>query len=346
MDTFQLITSSYSQIEGFATLQGLGSALLGTALATWMLVALYRFLNHGQADFVTPILKIGAAMIVLNTIQPIGDFFASSMHYLSEQMFEKNVSELAASAWTAAFKGVQDPDLVDYVAALFSPVFWICLVTYLQLMGMMVIKLVVIDILWPVMFALVLFSGTVAVPIGVFPGMGTFKGWITNVIEVGIWPLTFQIVTTLLFACFQGQLARMAELDAIWDKVDHLENVAEVHEVIGNDDAAAEVRQEIDKIEVDGVLFTLFKFWAINTAFAFLCIFTPFISRKIVRGESAGFLGGILSAVAMRVGYGMAKTAGGAVGRLAGGLRGRLGGAGTTSPSASEKPREQKLDER
>ena len=300
METFQLITSSYSEIQGFGMLRAVGSSLLGLALVIYMAVEMYKLLNNGRADFLTPLIKIGAAMIILNCIVPIGDFFSSSMYLLSNAIFEENVNALAAKAWATAFDNVSDPGFLDYIEAFFSPVAWICLLTYLQLVGIMVIKLVIIDILWPVMFGLVLFSGVIAVPIGIFPGVNTFKGWCMNLVEVAIWPIVFQIVTTLLFACFSGQMARLAEMEKIWEMNDQIEAEAEMVEHLVGSDRADKLRKEKNK-EVDGKMFTLFKYLAINTAFAFLTIFVPFISRKIVRGETAGFLGGIIAAYSARL---------------------------------------------
>jgi len=320
VNTVQLITSSYSEIAGFATLRSLGTSLLWTALGAWMVVELYRLYMNGRADFFTPIIKIAAAVAIINALPGLGDVLASSMNAMADMMFEKNVQQLAAKAWTTAFKSA-DPGLIDTIKAIFSPVAWICLLTYLQLVGIMIIKFAVIDVIWPVMMGLVVFSGLLAVPIGVFPGVNSFKGWVLNVVEVSIWPLVFQLVTTLLLGCFSGQLERLAALDVVWDKVDEMQERAEEAEMYGDVEGAARLREEISNQGADGPLFTLIKFLAINTAFAFLCIFTPFISRKIVRGESAGFLGGVMTAVATRIIY----RAGAAAGRYVGGMVSSIG---------------------
>ena len=350
METFQLITSSYSEIQGFGVLKSLGTTLLSLALVIYMAVEMYKLILNGRADFLTPIIKIGAAIIILNSIVPIGDFFSSSMYTMANALFEENVNALAAKAWAVAFDNVSDPGFFDYIEAIFSPVAWICLLTYLQLVGVMVIKLVIIDILWPVMFGLVLFSGTLSVPIGVFPGVKTFRGWCLNMVEVGIWPITFQIITTLLFACFSGQMARLAEMEKIWEKNDVLEAEAQGREMLGAHSKAEEIRKQKNQ-EVEGKMFTLFKYLAINTAFAFLTIFTPFICRKIVRGETAGFLGGIVAAYSARL---VTRTIVG-LGRRVGGLGGKLykyaHGSEFTKEAKGKgqrpkKSQEQRIDER
>jgi hypothetical protein len=348
VDAYQLITSAYSQVAGIATVQGIGSALLGLALAAWMLHELYRFLVAGQADFVTPILKVGGALLVLNAIVPLGDALSSGMRSLTDAVFDKNMAELASKAWTAAFEGVQDPGITDYLEAFFSPVFWVMVLTELQLMAVVVIKVCVIDVLWPVMFAIVLFTGVLAVPIGLFPGVNTARGWAMNLVEIAIWPLVFQMVTTLLLACFSGQLARMEELRGVWEQVDELEARADALDRMGAFDEADKLQSQADQAQgLDGKLGTLFKFWAINTAFMFLCLYTPALSRKIVRSESAGYIGGAMVAV----GSGAVRGAIGYAARhIVSGSRSRGGGGGegrsAQGPPTADKPQEQRLDER
>lgn len=348
MDAYQLITSAYSQVAGIATVQNLGSALLGLALAAWMLYELYRFLVAGQADFMTPILKVGGAILVLQAIVPIGDLLSSGMRELSDRVFDQNVAELATRAWTAAFEGVEDRGVMDKIEALFTPTFWMMAATNLELMAVVVIKVCIIDVLWPVMLALVLFAGVLTVPIGIFPGVNSAKGWFMNVVEVAIWPLVFQLVTTLLFACFAGQLARMEELRDVWKQVDKLEAQSADS---WDEEESAQLQSQADSLAgEDGKLKTLFKFLAINTAFMFLTLYTPALARKIVQSESAGYVGGAMVAV----GTGAVQGLRGRLGNLAsdlgrqGGSRGGGGGGGETKGStpSADKPQEQRLDER
>jgi hypothetical protein len=351
MDTFELITASYSSIAALGTLQSVGITMLSVALAVSLIIQLYRHVVGGQSDFITPIVRVGLAIACLTLIRPIGDFFAGSAYALSNMLFSEDLFDLANQVWSNVMRGVEDPGVLDYVAALFSPMFWLCLGTYLQLITVAVIKIAIVDVLWPVMFGLVLFSGSLSIPLGLFPGVSSFKGWALNLCEIAIWPIVFQILATMLLACFQGQLTRMNDLALVWEKNDELEANAEALENLGADGKAQEFRAQIDK-NAKSKWGTLLRYWAINTAFLFLTLFVPLIARKIVRGESAGAIGGIMTAVAARLGYGAVKrtvqTADAVVsdGSTAGQTRRRNAEQDTASPEQKQKTTAQRLDAR
>lgn len=313
MESGNLITLAYDQIQGLGMLQSLGTTLLSLALAVYMLVELYKLIMSGQADFVTPIIKIGAALIIVNALIPIGGFLSDALDLASKALLKEDVNALAADAWAAAFEGVVDPGITDYVKMIFSPIAWLCLLTYLGLVAIMVIKLLVIDIVCPILLAVVVVSGSLSVPISVFPGSVTMKGWIMNLVEVSIWPLVFHILTTLLFASFTTQMKdintqSMTELRMMYEDLTDMDWMEKM--------ALMSDKEEYDKFneKTQAIFFKFFKFMAIIAAYGFLCLFTPFLSRMIVRGESAGWMGGVAAAagaaVIKRTGTFVAKKTG------------------------------------
>jgi len=232
-------------------------------------------------------------------------------------VFEQNVSKLASEAWAAAFEGVSKPGLLDYARAIFSPAAWLCLLTYLGLILVMVIKMLVIDVLWPVILGVVVFSGVIAVPIGVFPGVNSLKGWVMNLIEVSMWPIVFQIVITLLCATFATQLEDAKQLRIVWDHMDARDmaddmvfsGLTDEHE----DKVVSDLMQDkygedvVIPEEVHGMLYTFVKYLAILGAYACLCLFTPILCRIIIRSESASTLGTMVAGLSTAVAIGAAK---------------------------------------
>jgi hypothetical protein len=322
MDTSRIVVTAYDKIPGIGTFQGLGTSLLMLALSIYMVIELYKFLTRGHADFVTPIIKIGAAIIVINSIIPIGSFLSGAVDAGANGIFDKQLNALAAQAFESAMDGVSDPSVTDYVKSIFSPSAWLGLLSWLFITATIVIKIVVIDIVWPVMFALVLFSGALSVPIGVFPGVNSAKNWAMNLVEIALWPLVFQLLISMLTGTFSGQLEQMAKYGTRWKIIDAVSTVNAISKVnpafndVSNkmNDAVDNLNKALekdgqDKIDTSahGLMFHLVRFLGYTAAFMFLCLFTPFIARKIVRGESAGFLGGVLSAAGTSLVVGAAR---------------------------------------
>ena len=101
-----VIDIAYDKIPGLGALQTFGATVLGLALAVYMVVELYKLLVSGRCDFITPIVKIGGALLLLWSLVPIGTFLSSSLQRASVSLLNTNVFVLASDAWAAAFEGV------------------------------------------------------------------------------------------------------------------------------------------------------------------------------------------------------------------------------------------------
>ena len=293
-----VISIAYDQIAGLGALQTLGGSILGAALGIYMVIELYRLVTTGRCDMVTPIIKIAGAILILYSLVPIGNFISDAMQSTSEKLLNTNVFVLASDAWTAAFEGVSGP--IDFVSNLFSQITWLSLLTWLCLVIVIILKIVVIDVLFPILLGVVVITGALSIPIGVFPGANSMKGWVMNLVEISIWPLVFQILATMLFATFATQLQAvdsesMAALRQMYNDVQP-DNMMEKVELMADKEKQAQVKA----IE-SGVFKKFVKFLAIAAAYGLLCLFTPLLCRMIVRSESAGFVGGIVTAASTRM---------------------------------------------
>jgi hypothetical protein len=308
-----LFMINYSDIPGIDTMRSVGMVLLTIALFVHMIVQMYKFVSTGKADFLTPILKIGIAMLIMNSLEAIGSYLSEAIAYTCEVMLNKNVLKMASDSWAAAFSGVSDPGALDYIEALFSPTSWLCIMTYLGLIAIVLIKMVIIDVIFPIMLGVVIITGAISVPIGVFPGVNTFKGWFMNLIEIWIWPLVFQLLTTMLFATFSAQLQdvnkdSMTELRQSYDDIQLKMELDEFHadmswRDVDNYSGYKEAQEKSDKL-----FYKFVKFLGIVAAYGVICLFTPFLARIIVRSESAGVIGGIMAAMATKLVTAPAKS--------------------------------------
>lgn len=72
-----LVAFQYAEIPGLVVLQKLALELLALGLTMWLLIELYRLITRGHADFVTPVVRVGLAVAILQSIGFIGTVFGS-----------------------------------------------------------------------------------------------------------------------------------------------------------------------------------------------------------------------------------------------------------------------------
>jgi hypothetical protein len=275
----ELFAYHYHQIPGLTVLQGLAVKLLGLALVLWLLIELYRFITRGSADFVTPVVRVGLALLVVQSIGLVGDFFGGLAETASAQLFEQNDKRLLLIAYE---------HIVEKTEVSFSPLLpglslrlLIGIGSMLLYIGMLVVKFMVIDVLFPLTFGLVLMLGVVAVPLSMFPGVSSISGWFKNLIEVALWPVIFQVLLALLVASFQGLLQRTASLD--------------LGSALG--DAAGRVSSDRSLAGLSQTEFgVLLQFWGLCLGYMVMCLMTPIVAAMVIRSTPVGIVGGVAAA--------------------------------------------------
>lgn len=300
-----IMEQSFNQVKGLGALQNFGTQLISAALIILVMIEMYKLITRGQADFLTPIVKVGLALLVLNYLPLVASLAASTVSFVSDKMFNEQLNVLMADAWAATFKGVSDPGVIDAVKMLVSPTAWLCLLTFLGLVSILVIKLLIINVIWPVVLGLIVFSGLISIPIGVMPGMKSFKGWCVNVVEIAVWPIVFQILISLLIGSFQGQIKESGKLADVW-KIDQAQQIyAEISKYgdVSDEDKLDYIREEtgydvkIEDIRNKQSMVGIFiRFLAIVAAYGFMCLSVPFLARTVIRSESAGAIGTMVAA--------------------------------------------------
>ncbi len=303
------IKISFTQdLPGFQALQQMGTIALSVFLTILLVIELYRFIVSGNADFFTPILKVGSALLLINILVPLQSGISESLAGLSKMVLKNDVMAIASDAFSAAFSGVTDVGIWDVGKFLFSPTNWLFILIFLAMCGVIIVKLIVIDILCPVMLALVIATGTISIPIGVLPGTGTLKGWILNVLEIASWPIIFTLISMVLFASFQSNLkdmnaTTMTELQKVYEST--RSSLSETEDSAAGGTASLAAKQEMQEW-MDQYWMKFIKFIALACAYGLLCISTPMIARAVIRGESVGVMasaiGGLAAAGAMKLG--------------------------------------------
>ncbi len=316
-------------LPGFKAMQQMGNVALSAFLLILLTIELYRLIVSGSADFFSPLFKVGSALLLINALVPLQSGISESLAGLSKMLLQKDVMAIAADAFSAAFSGVTDIGIWDVTKVIFSPVSWLFLLIFLVMCAIILIKLIVIDILCPVMLALVIATGTVSIPIGVLPGTGTFRGWVLNVLEIASWPIIFSLISMVLFASFQSNLKdmnvnTMTELQKIYETTQ-----ASLKETEGAEEGNASALAARTQMEnwMDQYWMKFIKFLALACAYGLICLSTPMIARAVIRGESVGVMASAVGGLAT---VGMAKLAGGTLGRFASAARGKQAASAQT----------------
>jgi hypothetical protein len=324
MNGTDLVLIQYHALPGLAYLQSLGSRVLSLALVLWLLVEMYRLLTRGSCDFVTPIVKIGIAIAVVQSIAGIGSALGSTAEGIGQSMFKASELELFGKAFSHAVGQVYDQSAWETVASfnIFSLKAALLLFACGLYLAMMVIKLLVIDVLWPICFGLVLVLGVLAVPLGVLPGSSA-RGWFRTLVEVALWPVIFQFMVAMMVGSFSGLLQQVVSMDVM--------SVFNQGVSIG---AAADAAQKLSQ----GVL-VLVKFWAMCVGYCLLGLATPVVAGMVMRSHPVGAAIGVAAFALGKLmalgGAAIGKTALGAKFASAGaGGGGAATGAATTSQSA------------
>jgi hypothetical protein len=292
-----------AELPGFGTLQHLGTRLFLVALLVWLLIELYRAI-HGQAyDFVTPVMRVGLGVLLLQSLDALGAGLLTASTSLASAVADESKTALFGQAMAHALGSMGEQSWLTSIQNLFSLKGWMAMGAFGLYSGMLLAKFLVIDILFPLVFGLVLVLGTLAVPLSVFPGLGSLGGWFRNLVEVALWPVVFQVLVALMVGAFGAALENASRVD--------FQAVFESARTLGETDAP------------ESALLVAFRFWALCIAYTLLCLLTPLLAAKITRATPVSVLGGIVAAKAVALTMAGAQ----AIGGLAQGARGRLAGA-------------------
>lgn len=297
-----LVALSYAEIPALSVLRGFASTVLGLSLSIWLLIELYRLLTRGQADFVTPVIRVGLGFAAVSALPSLGPAVAGMFETMGAKMGAEADLQLFGSAFSHALGQVEDQDVLTTMASFFSLRGLLAIMSLTLYLFVLLVKMAVIDVLWPICLGLTVVFGLIAVPLGVLPGFSTLGGWIRNLLEISLWPLVFQTVVAMMTGAFKATLRQVLEVEGVFGAA--LEGAA---------DASA----------LGSQLHIMVHFWALCVGYAVLCLGTPLLASMAVRSSPVSAVGQFVASTAAQLG----ATAVGAIGGAAGLARFAAGAA-------------------
>lgn len=272
-------------LPAFEMLSSVGLKVLALAFVVRVTIDAAAVLRGGGADWVSTIGKTAFTAILLANISYIGAWIEGVSAAMQAAFFDEAYFDSFASAYGATMDSLDcgSSSITGLMTGnIYSFLIWG--VTGLVTMAMFVLKLLVIDVAYPIVFGLVLIGGSISVPLGLFPGMDTTVGWIKNVLEVALWPVVFSILTSLILSMFGSTLN------------DIVANAGQFGcESFAN---AAEAAGEPNGMGQDVVTgsFLFIKWITLCLAYCICVVMTPRLASLLMRSEAVSNAGSVIAA--------------------------------------------------
>ena len=279
-----LIRVQFESMPALKTLESLGLVILTLATTIQIGQQAKAFIQGGTPNFVTPIVEAAFVAAIVSNISWFGTSVAELANGLSASLLSGAKTDLFEVAFEQLAKGTGSISVFD-LGNIFSLRTLLGTGSLALLLAMLVAKVVILDLLWPICFGLVILLGTVALPVGLLPGMGGFNGWSKNLIEVTLWPVIFAIIAALMTSAFGGYLDAASRID--------------LQSLLLPDPAQTLGPSPL----VDTI-----RFWGICLVYMASLFASPFLAMFVTRGTPIGLAAGAALGVAVRLASGFASS--------------------------------------
>jgi hypothetical protein len=335
----------FSDIPGIGTTRAVGLQILALAIAIDLLRETLKLVRGAHADFIDVVIRGLAASILIAAIPSLSVMLSRGVTSVSNVLTDQSTGKLDA-AFTGALTSFscENPEqqaalsnaglstagfvpvvgealnyfrtLATLVEFTVSPAGLVLLGARLAVYGVLILKFFVIDVLWPIMFALTVYLGVIAIPITFLKEMGGLVQYARRVVSVALWPVVFSFLMTLITATFPRVLERVAS---------------------GN--VSMRCRFLLDAAAIGGApaptgggIVDAMKFVAICLGIGFMLLKTPAICAAMVgAGDPSHGLGGTVGSLLAGLAGSGAKAGATAVGGVVGGPAGAAAAAKATS---------------
>lgn len=335
------------QVPGFQVLQLVASYILGTAALVHSVASLARMCSGQPANLVAPVVNLSLCALLLPHMQEMANWLADMAILIANAMEERSNEELFGRAVAMALGNMacDANGFMATVALFLTWKGWLAMLSGLLLIAIYIVKILILDVVWVILFGLVLLLGQLNVPLSMLPGMGGMGSWIKNLLGIGLIPVMFQMLVSVLSLQFPSILEAVAGGSATLN--------------CGTPELAQKLTERVyagnalpgsnDPFEA---VWLWLQFIAICAAYFLLLFLTPVLSFMLVYSAPMTMLAGAIMAKAMgsmgKLNAGINKALGvpsGAAASASGGSGGGGGPAGYLMPRQL-KSAEQTLDQR
>jgi len=298
--------------QNFDALNNMASGVLGVIAFVLLTKQLYLLVRGGTPDFTTPLVRVGIAGIALHAIPWVGGIVADiamGLHTYLMEGGQTGVFIRALDAVQSAEHCTDAPEIttgfnLEYISWLLSGGARIGLAMLMLEFSMSiagVARLIVIDIIYPIIFNLVLYFGAISIPIGFLQGGDPVKKWLLNLISVASWPVTFAMLVTVMSSLTAGALGAIADgytglqcdmlVTALPEEVAPGGTISDIQNTVS---LGSGLTTMVDANSM--FIKQTIQMLAIIVVYCLILFFTPKISSLVVGAVSGSELGGMAMA--------------------------------------------------
>ncbi|OGQ84630.1 MAG: hypothetical protein A2289_09690 [Deltaproteobacteria bacterium RIFOXYA12_FULL_58_15] len=187
---------------------GLGIKVLALMATIAFAREAYRLATGQPTHFVDVAVRWIVAAVLVMSIPHLATWMETTLKAAGNSLFAIGNAGLLEASYKKATNDFKcnDLDWMDIITMMAMPSGWLMLMAQLVSLVAQIGKLVIIDILWPIVLNVTIIAGTLTVPVGFLEELGGLKTYMRNVLSVACWPLMFAILTVGIAGSFQKTL--------------------------------------------------------------------------------------------------------------------------------------------
>ena len=184
------------KIDAIAKFQTLGFTLMAGVFILVLVRRVMVFLESGDSNFLTPLLHVALGLLAIKYLPILGAVLLQVTEGISRALYaDQNLTDF----FTTEYQGT---GLDTYDAQKWSVNLWsfdlMHFFARVAVFGMLVVKLVLIDIVWQLFFALSVLLGPLVIPLTLAFGGDGVKTWLRTLIELMLWPIIYSLLMLLM----------------------------------------------------------------------------------------------------------------------------------------------------
>ena len=192
------IISTITEYHALSIVGEIGLRILGIIFIFLLIQQLTNLVRTGQADFFSPVINVMFAAIFVSNIGYIGKLLAGMAHDISAEIYPPARDMEALFEFLGGRREEETQTWYEY----FNLNSIHIVATTLTFM-MMMIKILVIDLLWQILFSLAVLVGALSIPLSLIFG-GGLKSWVKAMIEYTLWPIVFSVLILMMNESIRG----------------------------------------------------------------------------------------------------------------------------------------------
>ncbi len=293
----------WNNFPSFDAFQSLGLSILSLAFVLHIGRAALSAMRGGSIDVVTPLVHLALAAALVTSMRAFGGLLLSLVQGATQSILSGAGLSLFQTAFAKMNSSLPHLGLFE----LFSMRTLIVLASLSLYVWMYVLKVLMLDLLWPLLFSIVLVLGMVAIPVGLLPGQKAFSGWLKNLIEVCLWPVIFALLASMVCAAFSSFSFATQQISLPQLLADQLRP---------------------EDAQQGPAITDLLAFNALCLCYLLSLLFSPVLAMMVTRGTPVGLAAAAMVSAGIKLAVKGAQAAVGAAGgpALVGGVASSLGG--------------------